>query len=118
MIFKRLNRTLAEQIFLVFQANVANIAADDVVGLETNAASVDGIKINQPATALAAKNAVVGVADAAIANGMGVFSMTLNEIGKQTVKVLDTTTSSISGTAAVSVIKPTGPPAEYSPYRF
>ena len=69
MIFKRLNRTLAEQIFLVFQANAAGIAADDVVSLETAAASVDGIKIIQPATALAAAHAVVGVADAAIANG-------------------------------------------------
>ena len=69
MIFKRLNRTLAEQIFLVFQANVANIAADDVVSLETAAASVDGIKINQGATAIIANHAVVGVADAAIANG-------------------------------------------------
>ena len=69
MIFKRLNRTAGEQIFLVFQANVSGIAADDVVGLETAAASVDGIKINQPATAVLAAHAVVGVADSAIANG-------------------------------------------------
>ena len=69
MIFKRLNRTLGEQVFIVMQANVAGIAADDVVCLETAAASVDGIKINQGATAIVANSCVVGVADAAIANG-------------------------------------------------
>ena len=69
MLFKRLNRTDAERVFVVMQANVANIAADDVVSLETNASSVDGVKINQPATAIIAQHCVVGVADAAIANG-------------------------------------------------
>jgi hypothetical protein len=69
MIFKRLNRTLGEQVFIVMQANVSGIAADDVVCLETAAASVDGVKINQAATAALAAHGIVGVADAAIANG-------------------------------------------------
>ena len=69
MIFKRLNRTAPEQVFAVFQANAAGIAADDVISLETAAASVDGVKVIQPGTALAASHAVVGVADAAIGNG-------------------------------------------------
>jgi len=67
MLFKRLNRSDAERVFCVFQANVANIAADDVVQLECTAASVDGVKIVQPTSAQL--NAVVGIADAAIANG-------------------------------------------------
>ena len=67
MLFKRLNRTDAERVFSVFQANVANIAADDVVQLEMTAASVDGVKIVQPTAAQL--NGVVGIADAAIANG-------------------------------------------------
>ena len=67
MIFKRLNRTAPEQVFAVFQANEASIAADDVVALETTAASVDGVKVAQPAAG--SLTAVVGVVDAAIANG-------------------------------------------------
>lgn len=65
MIFKRLNRTSPEQVFAVFQANEASIAADDVVQLEDS--SADGVKIQQPATGLL--GGVVGIADAAIANG-------------------------------------------------
>ena len=67
MLFKRLNRTDAERIFAVMQANAAGIAADDVVTLDLTAASVDGVKVIQPVTANF--KAVVGVADAAIANG-------------------------------------------------
>lgn len=67
MLFKRLNRTDAERVFAVFQANEANIAADDVVQLEMTAASVDGVKIVQPNTS--ELHATVGIADAAIANG-------------------------------------------------
>src|SRR3990172_12594399 len=67
MIFQRINRTDPERVFQVMQANAAGIAADDVVQLELTAASVDGIKIKQPAAANLL--AVVGVADAAIANG-------------------------------------------------
>lgn len=67
MIFKRINRSSPEQVFAVFQANASGIAADDVVQLELTAASVDGVKVIQPATANL--KAVVGVADAAIANG-------------------------------------------------
>lgn len=67
MIFKRINRSDAERIFVAFQANEASIAADDVVGLELAAASVDGVKISQ--VAATEDHATVGVADAAIANG-------------------------------------------------
>lgn len=67
MLFKRLNRSDAERVFCVFQANVAGIAADDVVQLELNATSVDGVKIIQPTAAQLW--ATVGIADAAIGNG-------------------------------------------------
>lgn len=67
MLGKRLNRTGAEQLFMVVQANAAGIAGDDVLQLELTAASLDGVKVIQPATANL--KAVVGVADAAIANG-------------------------------------------------
>ena len=67
MLFKRINRTSAEQVFAVFQANEASIAADDVVALELTAASVDGVKVVQPNTS--ELTVTVGVADAAIANG-------------------------------------------------
>ena len=67
MIFQRINRANAERVFVVMKANEANIGADDVVQLELTAASVDGINIVEPqANEL---NALVGVADAAIANG-------------------------------------------------
>ncbi|HYE89554.1 MAG TPA: hypothetical protein VEA38_00985 [Terriglobales bacterium] len=67
MVIQRVNREAAERIFIVMQANESGIAADDVVALETTAASVDGVKVVQPATALQAAHGVVGVADAAIA---------------------------------------------------
>ncbi len=67
MLFKRLNRTDAERVFVVMQANASGIAADDVVQLELTAASVDGVKVIQPASANLL--ATVGVADAAIASG-------------------------------------------------
>ncbi len=67
MLFKRLNRSDAERVFCVFQANAAGISADDVVQLELNATSVDGVKIIQPTAAQ--MWATVGVADAAIGNG-------------------------------------------------
>jgi hypothetical protein len=69
MIIKRVNREDPERVFIVMQANEANIAADDIVALETTAASVDGVKVVQPATALQAAHGVVGVADAAIGSG-------------------------------------------------
>ncbi len=68
MLFKRLNRTDAERVFSVFQANAAGVAANDVVGLETTAASVDGVKVIQVGAGILG-NITVGIADAAIANG-------------------------------------------------
>jgi hypothetical protein len=67
LIFKRVNRTDAESVFIVMQANVAGIAADDVVQLELTAASVNGVLVIQPTSAQ--MQATIGVADAAIANG-------------------------------------------------
>ena len=67
LIFKRINRTDAESVFIVMQANEAGVAADDVVQLELVAASVNGVLVVQPNSA--ELNATVGIADAAIGNG-------------------------------------------------
>jgi len=67
MQFKRVNRDAPERVFIVMRANETGIAADDVVQLELTAASVDGILVVQPNTG--ELPAVIGVADAAIANG-------------------------------------------------
>src|SRR5574342_1200334 len=68
MIFKRLNRTDPETVFLVAQNNEgATIAKDDACQLEMAAASVDGVKVRQPDTGNL--YAFVGVADAAIVAG-------------------------------------------------
>jgi hypothetical protein len=67
LIFKRVNRTDAESVFIVMQANETGVAADDVVQLELTAASVNGVLVVQPNTS--ELNATVGIADAAIANG-------------------------------------------------
>jgi len=93
MLFKRLNRTDAERVFSVFQANEANIAADDVVALELTAASVDGVKITQPVTA--SLSAVVGIVDAAIANGA--YGLVQIYCYRSTNRVLQTGTSLTAG---------------------
>ena len=93
MLFKRLNRTDAERVFSVFQANEASIAADDVVALELTAASLDGVKIAQPVTASLA--AVVGIADAAIANGA--YGLVQIYGYRSTSRVLQTGTSLTAG---------------------
>ena len=67
MIFQRINRTNAERVFVVFKANEAGIAADDVCQLDTTAGSADGVNIIQPEAA--GLNLTVGLADAAIADG-------------------------------------------------
>lgn len=69
MILKRVNREEAERVFIVMQANDANVAADGTVCLETNASSVDGVKVIRGATAIVANHCFVGVADAAISSG-------------------------------------------------
>lgn len=66
MIFKRLNRTSPEQVFAVFKAGEAGIAADDVVSL--NITDKDGVSLEQPTTS-PQLHLVVGIADAAISNG-------------------------------------------------
>lgn len=93
MLFKRLNRTDAERVFSVFQANEANIAADDVVALELTAASVDGVKITQPVAA--SLGSVVGIADAAISNGA--YGLVQIYGYRSTSRVLQTGTSLTAG---------------------
>jgi hypothetical protein len=99
MLFKRLNRTDAERVFAVFQANEANIAADDVVALELTAASLDGVKIAQPVAA--SLTAVVGICDAAISNGA--YGLVQIYGYRSTSRVLQTGTSL---TAGLTVLTP------------
>lgn len=66
MLFKGLNRDTPERIFVVFQANEANIAADDVVQMDATT-DADGVKARQPDTG--ALYCFLGIADAAVANG-------------------------------------------------
>jgi hypothetical protein len=67
MIFKRLNRTSPEQVYAVFKNNEGSaFTANQVVQLDMTS-SVDGVNIVEPnASEL---NAVVGILDAALANG-------------------------------------------------
>src|SRR3990167_9299867 len=99
MLFKRLNRTDAERVFAVFQANETGVAADDVVSLELTAASLDGVKVTQPVTA--SLTAVVGIADAAIANGA--YGLVQIYGYRSTSRVLQTGTSL---TAGLTVLAP------------
>jgi len=69
MVIQRVNREAAERIFIVVQANDANIAADGTCGWETTAGSADGVKVVRSATAILANNAFAGIADTAISNG-------------------------------------------------
>ncbi len=99
MLFKRVNRSDAERVFAVFQANEANIAADDVVQLEATAASVDGVKIAQPTTGQL--GLVVGIADAAIANGS--YGLVQIYGYRSTSRVVRTTSSLPLGAGLVAV---------------
>lgn len=69
MIIQRVNREAAERVFIVMQANDANVTGDGTVGLETTAASVDGVKVVREATAILANNAFVGIADTTASSG-------------------------------------------------
>lgn len=95
MIFKRVNRTDAESVFIVMQANEAGVAADDVVQLELTAASVNGVLVVQPNTG--ELNATVGIADAAIGNGA--FGLVQVFGYRSTSRVLMTGTSLTLGVA-------------------
>ena len=99
MLFKRLNRNDAERVFSVFKANAAGIAADDVVSLETNSASIDGVNIIQPVAAQL--GLVVGVADAAIANGA--YGLVQIYGYRSTSRVVQTTSSIPAGAGLVAV---------------
>ena len=97
MLFKRLNRTDAERVFSVFKANAAGIAADDVVALELTAASLDGVNITGPVSTTDINNlfSVVGIADAAIANGA--YGLVQIYGYRSTSRVLQTGTSLTAG---------------------
>lgn len=99
MLFKRINRTGAEQVFAVFQANEADIAKDDVVQLEMTAASVDGVKVAQPTAGQL--GGVVGIVDAAIANGA--YGLVQIYGYRSTSKVVQTTSSLPLGAGLVAV---------------
>ena len=95
MLFKRINRTDAESVFIVMQANEAGVAADDVVQLELTAASVNGVLVVQPNSA--ELNATVGIADAAIGNGA--FGLVQIYGYRSTARVLQTGTTLALGVA-------------------
>jgi hypothetical protein len=95
LIFKRVNRTDAESVFIVMQANEAGVAADDVVQLELTAASVNGVLVVQPNSA--ELNATVGIADAAIGNGA--FGLVQIYGYRSTSRILQTGTTHALGVA-------------------
>ena len=95
MIFKRVNRTDAESVFIVMSANESGVAADDVVQLELTAASVNGVLVVQPNTG--ELNATVGIADAAI--GSGAYGLVQIYGYRSTSRVLQTGTSLTLGVA-------------------
>ena len=68
MIFKRLNRTDPEQVFIVVLANEGSaLTINQSVQWEVASASVDGVRVRQPDTGNLF--AYAGVVDAAIADG-------------------------------------------------
>jgi len=99
MIFQRINRSQAERVFVVMKANEASIDADDVVQLELTSGSADGVNIvEMNANEL---NALVGVADAAIANGA--YGLVQVYGYRSTSKVLKSGSSFALGQALVPV---------------
>lgn len=99
MLFKRLNRDQGERVFCVFQANDANAAKDSCVSLDTTAASVNGVYVVQPGTALQANHGVVGVCDATIANG----SYGLVQVyGYRSTSIINTTNTSMALNVALA----------------
>lgn len=67
MIFKRLNRTDPETMFIVVRnSEAATLNKDATCAWETNSASVDGVRVRQPDTSH--EGSVVGIIDADIAD--------------------------------------------------
>ena len=100
MIFKRINRTDPEQIFIVVQGNEgAAINANQTVQWEIASASVDGVKVRDMDTANL--YAFAGVADAAIADGA--YGLIQIYGYRSTSLVLTTDTSTTTGVPLVAV---------------
>lgn len=100
MMFKRVNRTDPEQVFVVvFNNEGASLSANATCQLEMASASVDGIKVRQPDTANLF--AFVGIVDAAIADqAYGIVQI----YGyRSTVTVFQTGTSAATGAILVPV---------------
>jgi len=68
MIFKRLNRTDPESVFIVARnSEGATLNADATCAWETASASIDGVRVRQPDTSHL--GSITGIVDAAIADG-------------------------------------------------
>lgn len=98
MLFKRVNRTDPEQIFVIVLNNEgASLAANSTCMLEAASASVDGIKVRQPDTGLL--YGFVGIVDAAIADQA--YGLVQVYGYRSTVTVFQTGTSQDTGVALV-----------------
>ncbi len=100
MLFKRVNRTDPEQIFVVvFNNEGASLSANNTCQLELASASVDGVKVRQPDTGNLF--AFVGIVDAAIADQA--YGLVQIYGYRSTVTVFQTNTSQATGQPLVPV---------------
>ena len=100
MLFKRLNRTDPEQVFIVVLGNEgAALNINQTVQLEVASASVDGVRVRDMDTANL--YAFVGVVDAAIADGA--YGLVQIYGYRSTSVILTTDTSITTGVALVPV---------------
>lgn len=68
MIFKRLNRTDPESVFIVARnSEGSTLTADSMCAWEMASASIDGVRVRQPDTSHL--GSITGIVDAAIADG-------------------------------------------------
>jgi hypothetical protein len=94
--FQRVNRSDPERAFIAVLSN-ETCAADDACIWETASASIDGVKVRQPDTALL--HAFVGIADAAITSGQ--YGLVQVYGYRTTSRVFQTNTSQDTGAALV-----------------
>ena len=100
MLFKRVNRTDPEQIFVVvFNNEGATLSANNTCQLEMASASVDGVKARQPDTGNLF--AFIGIVDAAIVDQA--YGLVQVYGYRSTVTVFQTGTSQATGAALVPV---------------
>lgn len=98
MLFKRVNQSLPEQVFISVLSN-ETCAADDSLIWETASASIDGVKVRIADTGLL--YAFVGLADAAITSGNYGLAQVYGY--RSTSRVFQTNTSQDTGVALVPV---------------